>query len=293
MILLDLQPVMIANLMVGTSNGSDASDLSEGLLRHMVLSTIKSIRQKFTKEYGEMVICCDGRNVWRRDYFPYYKAVRKKARDESALDWGMIFATLEKIRVEIQTYMPYTTIFNDRAEADDVIGAIVHYERNRPVDIFNRPKPILIVSGDHDFVQLHGEGVHQWDHIRKRWITGVPGTHLRSKIICGDVGDGVPNYLSDDDTLVVKEKRQKPITQVNEAKWLVDAGNTFLDTPEKKKNWERNEILVDLKQVPDDIVADIVDKYSRPTTNTRASVQAYFVEAGLRNLMQDIQEFVS
>ena len=34
------------------------------------------------------------KKYWRKDFFPYYKANRKKARQDSGHDWNLIFETL-------------------------------------------------------------------------------------------------------------------------------------------------------------------------------------------------------
>lgn len=85
MILIDLNQVMIANLMVQIGNHKNAQ-LDENMLRHMILNSIRSYKMKFGEKYGELIICSDDRNYWRRKYFPYYKASRRKNREESELD---------------------------------------------------------------------------------------------------------------------------------------------------------------------------------------------------------------
>ena len=93
MILVDLNQVMISNLMQQVGNNK-AALLEEDLVRHMVLNSLRMYRTKFSEKFGELVICCDDKNNWRRDVFPYYKVHRKKARQESALDWNTIFSFL-------------------------------------------------------------------------------------------------------------------------------------------------------------------------------------------------------
>jgi len=79
MIVLDLNQVMISNLMV--SLGGHKIVMDENMLRHMILNTIRSNLVKFRSEYGDdLVIACDDKNYWRKSFFPYYKANRKKNR---------------------------------------------------------------------------------------------------------------------------------------------------------------------------------------------------------------------
>ena len=147
MILLDLNQVMISNLMrqIEMHNG----ELSEDLIRHMVLNSIRMYRTKF-KEYGELIICCDDQDYWRKKIFPYYKAHRKEDREKSALDWSTIFKSLHKIRDELKDYFPYKVIRVAHAEADDIIGVLTAkhgvYLNNDDVE------KILILSGDKDLL---------------------------------------------------------------------------------------------------------------------------------------------
>ncbi|SVC03977.1 uncharacterized protein METZ01_LOCUS256831, partial [marine metagenome] len=62
MILIDFNQVMIGNLMM---NAKTQADVSEDLLRHMILNTLRNYRKQFTKQYGEIIICNDSRHYWR------------------------------------------------------------------------------------------------------------------------------------------------------------------------------------------------------------------------------------
>ena len=52
-------------------------------------------KSKFGKKYGDIIICCDDKNYWRKQTFPHYKANRKKFREESDYDWNLIFESLK------------------------------------------------------------------------------------------------------------------------------------------------------------------------------------------------------
>jgi len=121
MIILDLNQVMISNMMMQL-NHSD--EVEEDLVRHMILNSIRMYKQKFSADYGELIIACDDKNYWRKDIFPYYNAHRKEDRKASTHDWNKIFECLNKIRDELKEYFPYRVIQVDRAEADDIIGVL-------------------------------------------------------------------------------------------------------------------------------------------------------------------------
>ena len=283
MILIDLNQIMIANLMVQIGNHKN-SLLDESMIRHMVLNSIRYNRKKFKDIYGELVICCDDTNLWRKSSFPYYKANRKKAREESELDWNLIFTSLNRIRDELKETFPYKVLQLRTAEADDVIGVIVH-SLGTPL---NSGEPILILSGDKDYIQLHKYGnVTQYDPVGKRFVThSDPEFYLREHIIKGDKGDGVPNVLSPDNSLVLNT-RQKTLTQGRMADLLAFKNMTT----EVERNYARNKMMIDLSQIPKDLSAQILDEFHKEINKPRGKLMDYFIKHRLSQLLESIGDF--
>ena len=283
MILVDLNQVMIANMMMQIGNHHNA-EIDEGMLRHMILNTLRANRKKFTSEFGELVICCDDKNYWRRRIYPYYKANRKKTRDKSEMDWNAIFIALNNIREELKEFFPYKVIQVETCEADDIIGVVTHEEGTE----LNAGEPILILSGDKDYIQLHKyANVKQYDPVRKRWISNAnPEKYLAEHIIKGDAGDGIPNVLSEDNALVMGT-RQRPITQKRLAEWS-DINNM---QDEVKRNYMRNKALIDLTEVPKDMKEEILSLWHEENGKDRSQLLNYFIKNKLRNLMECITEF--
>ena len=283
MILVDLNQVMISNMMMQIGNHQNAQ-VDENMLRHMILNTLRFNRQKFHREFGELLITCDDKNYWRRQSFPYYKANRRKARDNSELDWSAIFNALNNIRDELKEFFPYKVIQIDTCEADDIIGTIVHKEGKE----LNVGEPILILSGDHDFKQLHKyANVKQYDPTRKRWIShSDPNQYLAEHILKGDAGDGVPNVLSPDNTFVMGI-RQRPVTK----KRMLDWQDINKMDDEVKRNYFRNKSMIDLSQIPDTIKETILERYDAENPKDRSQLLNYFIKNKLRNLMESISEF--
>lgn len=282
MIILDLSQVMIATLMTQLGNHTNV-EVDENLFRHMVLNSIRANKKKFADEYGELVIAADDKNSWRREYFPYYKANRRKSRDESELNWTKIFESLNKVRAELREYFPYPVVHIEGAEADDVIATLV---KN-----YNYQK-ILILSGDKDFQQLQRyPNVKQYSPVLKKYITcRDPEAFLKEHIIRGDVGDGVPNFLSPDNSLVMGT-RQKPVSAKKLATWLNQTPDQICTTEEMKRNFERNRTLVDLDCIPDHIEDGILELYEQQSGKDRSKLFNYFVSNKLRNLMDAINDF--
>jgi len=258
--------------------------VEEDLLRHMVLNTIRSLKSKFS-EYGELVICCDDKKVWRKEVFPYYKANRKKSRDDSELDWSHIFKCLSKIKSELKDYFPYRVIQVEGAEADDVIGTLVI----KNGQLLNTGEKILILSGDKDFIQLQVFGnVIQFDPVRKKsLVCDNPILYTRELILKGDRGDGIPNILSADDCLATGA-RQKPI-RVERFSGLSNPHNEL--SGDLLVNWKRNERLIDLTFTPEKIQNKIIKEYDEQAGKTKEKLIQFLSEKRLKTLLEHVNDF--
>lgn len=283
-ILIDYNQVILASLFASIGNHTDVA-ADENIIRHMFLNSLRANRKKFVEEYGEIVICADGKNTWRREAFPYYKANRRKSREESELDWGALFDIMNTVRDELKESFPYKVIHLERCEADDIIGAIIH-ECGTELNI--GAEKFLILSGDKDYIQLQKyANVDQYDPIRKRWIRNdTPEQYLIEHIIKGDTGDGVPNILSADNCLAVGE-RQRPITK-KRLESLADEENMDEET---KRRYYRNKMMIDLGEIPEDFKNKILEEYSSEKNVGREKLFNFFVTKKLKHLITDIQDF--
>lgn len=282
MILVDLNQVLLSGLMAQINN-SKGVKLEEDLIRHMILNIIRTHLKNFREEYGEIVLCCDNRKYWRKEWFPHYKAGRKKARDKSDLDWHLIFDMLAKFKQELKEYFPYKCIDVDGAEADDIIGTLVPRH--------SAHEKILILSSDGDFLQLQQyKNVKQYNPSLKKYVVSEnPIDDLKEKIIRGDKGDGIPNVLSPADCFV-NELRQKPITKGVLDKLMKTPPEQWEDA-ESLVGWSRNKMLIDLTMIPEHIQSKIINTYDEIKPPSRGKMFNYFVENKLTNLMEVIEEF--
>lgn len=276
-----MNQVMISNLMMQIGSYKNIP-IEEDLVRHMVLNSLRSYKSKFTQEYGELVIACDDKNYWRKKIYPYYKANRKKDRDASDFDWNKIFETLNKIREELKKYFPYKVIQVQHAEADDVIATLVQESHGH--------ENILILSGDKDFSQLQKyPRVKQFSPVQKKWINCPnPDLFLKEHIIRGDVGDGIPNFLSSDNVFVMGE-RQSPITTKKLQGWLLKDPEEFCNET-MMRNYKRNQQLIDLNMIPEEIRKEVLDQFVSQQKD-RSKLFGYFIEHRLKNLMENLNEF--
>jgi 5'-3' exonuclease len=279
MIIVDINQIMISNLMVQI-NGRQAVELSEDLVRHMVLNSLRAHNKKFRKEYGEMVIACDSSNVWRKQIFPNYKAGRKANREKSEHDWEFIFDVLAKIKQEIKDFLPYKVIAIESAEADDIIATLCKKTNEK----------VLILSGDKDFIQLHNDRIKQYNPVLNKFVGKGedPIIYIREHILKGDRSDGIPNVLSDDNVFI-EGRRQKPLSKKKINNWINEVIPTF--TEEEEKNYNRNQQLIDLNYIPQWIEDKINNEFLNVKVATRDKILGYFINKKLKTLIEVIDEF--
>ncbi|MDC0061302.1 hypothetical protein OAJ26_00465 [bacterium] len=283
MILLDYSQIALSNIIVQKLN-------DEKMIRHMILNSIRMYNKKYRNEYGQMVICADGMNTWRKSFFPEYKAHRKKKRAEtdSTMDWNEVFRILNLVREELKDNFPYKVVHMEGAEADDIIGALVQNTQE-----FGNHEPVMIISSDKDFIQLHKySNVKQFSPIQKKAVSDKnPRTYCFEHICRGDKGDGIPNILSPDNSFV-DEIRQSPMTQKKIAYWLENSDKLQeVMTTEEFRNYQRNKKLIDLEEIPVDLSQTIINNFVEQKPAMRMKVLNYLIKNRLKNLVECAEEF--
>jgi len=278
MILIDFTQTIIAGLMAQLK--MNGGDVSEDMLRHMIINSVRNYQKRYAPDYGEIVLCTDAAHPWRRDYYPLYKAGRKKAREASDMDWGMLFDTLQKVKEEIRDNFPYRYMYVENCEADDIIAILV--KKYAPTE------DILIVSGDKDFQQLHKyNNVRQWSpNLNKMIQCDDPESFLKEHILRGDKSDGIPNILSNDDVFdlgIRQTPLRKPILN-SYMRMSIEKDDKYY------RNYLRNQTLIDLEFIPEDIEELILNEFgvSEPPSG---KVFDYLRKHRLNELMDNIGDF--
>ena len=280
MIILDYSAIAMAAFF---ARGSSAE---EGMLRHFILNSIRMHNVKHREKYGKMVIACDSHS-WRKEYYPQYKANRKKGRDTSDVDWNSVFDTFSKVKKELKENFPYYVLNIDNAEADDIIASVVFHVASEPKNY----EKVLILSSDKDFIQLQKYNfVSQYSPMQKKFINGVdPTTYIKEHILKGDRGDGVPNFLSPDNTFV-DELRQRPLSKRKLEAWI-DLEPSDYCNEEMMRNYQRNRTLIDLSYIPDDIKEKCTETFLDAPEGNRKHLLNYFIKKKLKSLMENIGDF--
>jgi len=282
MIIMDYNGIAMGSIIIEKT-------LNEELIRHMILNTIRMYRVKFHKEYGEVILAADGPGNWRRDAFPQYKASRRKTREDSDFDWNEAFRILNTVREEIKENFPYKVIQIDGCEADDIIGTIVANTQE-----FGNYEPVMIVSADGDFKQLQRyDNVKQFSPILKKFVTeDHPRLHLAEKIIKGDTGDGVPNIFSDDNVFI-EGLRQTPASKKKVTEVLNYFDSPSSELPPWYRNWQRNEMLIDLSKTPQTLKEKILESYqAQDPWGNKGKVLPYLINKKCKLLIECIEEFI-
>ena len=279
MILVDLNQVLISNLMAQIRGKADVKPNKE-MIRHMVLTSLRGFNAKFGQEYGQMVLCSDASDPWRKDFFPNYKHSRKQARLDGPFDWDNIFKIITEIKHEVAKNFPYIVMYVENSEADDIIATLIKLQED---DIY------LVVSGDKDFIQLHqSDNVKQYSPTLKKFIVDEnPEQYKFEHIIRGDKGDGVPNVLSQD-TVFVEDLRQRPITKKKLTEWKENG----IPEGEIKRNYQRNKTLIDFDSIPNELGELIYNMWvDKITQNDKSKILPYFMKHRLKELTEKLGDF--
>lgn len=283
MILIDYNQIALSNIIVQKLN-------DENMIRHMILNSIRMYNKKYRDQYGQMVICCDGMNTWRKQYFPQYKAARKKNRDnQTDTDWPEIFRILNLVRDEIRENLPYKVIHLEGCEADDVIGTLALQTQE-----FGKDEPVKIISSDKDFIQLHRfKNVSQFSPMQKKEVSDKnPHIYRFNHIIKGDAGDGVPNVKSADNVFVEEGLRQTPIRAKQIEEWLDNSEklSEVMDT-EVYRNYQRNKKLIDLTEIPENISEMIINTFNNSKKPMQMKALNYLIKKRCNLLIESVEEF--
>ena len=173
------------------SNPFDNPDFLEKF-ESTFISKIKEIKTKTKMKNAKIIVGCDcsQSKIWRKQYYKSYKDGRDQEKNkEYNIDKFFKFTfekeLFKKAGVEIILEM-------DTLEADDCIALYIDYLKK----INNNQNKILIITSDHDYLQISGENVDIMNLKYKRLresknSTGIPEKDLFNKIVLGDKSDNI------------------------------------------------------------------------------------------------------
>lgn len=262
-----------------TMKGASESE-RVGMVMHQMFTGIRSAWKKFDADC--CILALEGKS-WRKKVYPAYKMnriARKLKRKPSEIEADEVFEQAANDLIEYfskDTNIP--AIKSPNAEADDIIATF----------IFDRPdEQHIIVSCDSDFHQLIADNVMMYDPMQGHIITingvfndrmqpvidkttkkqktiGDPEYILFKKCIRGDSSDNISSAYPK-----IREKGSKNkvgIVQCFEDRkskgfeWntvMLHEWEDHMGNRNKVKDlYERNRLLIDLREIPDIIVEEV------------------------------------
>lgn len=251
--------------------------------KHQFLNYLLFFKTRYSK-FGELVICLDSNNYWRKSIFRYYKGARKKMRDKSEVDFEQVYKMFDELTDDLKNHFPWKVVGVDRAEADDIIAVLTTK--------FHLSEKIMIISSDKDFLQLQQyPNVYQYSPItKKELVESNPQVALREKIIRGDVGDGIPNCKTRDD-IFMSDGKSISITKSWIEPLLRSPNIDNLLTEDEKIKFNRNSLLIDLSNIPKDISDSILEEYHNYKPAAKSKIYPYLIDRKYDNLIDQLSSF--
>jgi 5'-3' exonuclease len=263
------------------SHGHATGEVNDNLVRHTLLSQYARINDKYRSRFGDIVICNDADNYWRKKIYPGYKQQRKEQKEKNTnVDWKHLYETFDHVRDEIRDNLPYKSIRVHQCEADDVMYVLCKH--------YSPKEKMLIVSSDKDMIQLMKfKNVSIYSPKTDSIIKSISNVDeiLFAHILKGDSSDNIPNVLSNTDDFLLKKIRQKPMT----SKRIIEFTNnpSLID----EENLKRNRTLIDLSYIPEEQENNILDQYRKTVPVDRKNIFDYLVSKKMKLLLESVESF--
>ena len=278
-------------------------DMRVGMAMHIMFNSIKKVWRDFDGDH--VVMCLEGRS-WRKDFYAPYKANRKVIMDKRSVkeqeDDELLFESYNDMVEFLDKRTNVSVIQQHNAEADDLIATWIQEHPN---------DDHVIISTDSDFYQLIADNVTQYNGTTDQIVTldGFknaktgetvidkktnepkkavdPEWVLFEKCVRGDSSDNIFSAYPG-----ARLKGTKNKTGITEAYNDRHTGgynyNNFMlqrwvDHEEQehrvKDDFERNKILIDLTQQPDEIKAECRQRIAEAKEqDTKQQVGIYFMK---------------
>jgi len=248
------------------------------------------IRENFDPDY--LAVVFDAGVSFRDVEYPEYKATREKMPDDLRASLGRIRDILDGFNdpvVELEGY-----------EADDVIGTLAIKARDQGLEA-------VIVSGDKDFYQLIGPGIHLLNPgrggatgVASEWVTeknaiekfGIPPSQVADYLaLVGDSSDNVPGAPG------IGQKTASSLLQNYEDIEQLIAHAEELKPPRASKSLQENAEKVRLSKRLVTIMTDLdvpldLDSLKVKEPNN-AELRDVFSELGFRRLTEQFSAAAS
>lgn len=297
MILVDFSQVILSSILVnlGKELENPGQDVG-GMIRHLFFNSLLSYKKQF-KDCGDIVLCMDSRTgYWRKDYFPFYKGDRKRGREKSKIDFEYVFKILDEFRAELKDTFRFKIIMVDKAEADDIIAVMCKYTQDNELiteGLFDStPQKTVIISSDQDFFQLHKyKNIQQYSPMKKKLVkpeVSIEKFMIEHIVKAGD--DAIPNILSADNC-IAEQIRQNSVTKAVLERFLT-MGESGCENDTQRRNWKRNETLINFDYIPTEISYRILNEYiTYEPRGSKMKMMSYMTKWRFKQLFERLGEF--
>jgi 5'-3' exonuclease len=275
---------MIRNLIVDLSNiiwmiyfadKTKHKKNKQFLKEYLFQETVKHITSATQKHAcAGVLIACDSPHVWRKEYYPLYKANRI---EEKKIDFEEVMGAIEDMKFFFNNHTNIPAIYVDSAEADDIVA----------IASWMTKKNSLILSGDKDFIQLIGPTTRLHSPSLKRdRKSDNPAFDLFVKCIRGDHGDNVESAFPRVREVRLKKAWEDDIEMMNLMETILPDGRKVADL------YQRNKRLIDLKEIPDWLVENIKQtiktRLKEPHHYNYLDVMQYLSKNNLKEFAKDV-----
>lgn len=278
-------------------------DMRVGMAMHIMFNSIKKVWRDFDGDH--VVMCLEGRS-WRKDFYTPYKANRKVIMDKRSVkeqeDDELFFESYNDMVEFLDKRTNVSVIQQHNAEADDLIATWIQEHPN---------DDHVIISTDSDFYQLLANNVTQYNGTTDQIVTLDGFKNAKTGEIVIDKKTNEPKKAVDPEWVLFEKcvrgdssdnifsaypgarlKGTKNKTGITEAYNDRHTGgynyNNFMlqrwvDHEEQehrvKDDFERNKILIDLTQQPDEIKAECKQRIAEAKEqDSKQQVGIYFMK---------------
>lgn len=254
--------------------------------KHMVIMNLILYVKKFNISYKNVIIAIDDTSNWRTKYFKYYKYRRKLKRKGSDIDWNKFFEIQNELISELDENFEFNILKQKWCEGDDIV---YHSAKH-----LSKYYDVIVISRDKDLKQvLQLDNVKLFNIDKKSFIKSKKEDIKLSTMIHimnGDAGDDIPNFISDDDTYYLPEKKSKRLGEKKSEKIILnDELREMLKDEQIKNNYIRNKRLIDLNSVPKKIVERIIEKIDNNKDVDISDTIEYLKENKMVNIINEIK----